>query len=343
MQLVDVSALNALQAPQREAKEMLSLRKLPDGRTEIRINHSSYSLLSLCKRKAHYALERRLSAQHESEALIFGRAVHTALEVWYTAPRTSRSKGSAECDDSVALMESGQAPLPHGSCMRCAAQAAFLKVAEPLRGLEVNSKRSLSNGTHILDAYFDNYADDPFVALQDKLGPICERRVEFVLEDASDARVVFFGTLDMALRNESSGHIVVCDHKTTSALGQDFLQRIDPNFQYINYLAAFRHTWPEHSTRTFMSNGILVAKTKTAFARQFVEIDDARIAEGREALLDVAYDWWARTKNNGPYPMNAPDPCNQWGSCQYRTICTTPVQLRESVIAAQYTDGSHED
>lgn len=334
--MTEITLSQELNAP-RDPKEMLSIAPMPDGRTEIRINHSSYSLVSLCKRKAHYALQRGLVSNHESEATLFGRAIHAALEVWYSSPRTSRRSASPECDDSVALMESGQAPLPHGRCVRCSSQAAFLRVAEPLRALDPSSKRSLRNGTTILDAYFDHYADDPFVVLSDDIGPISERRLELVLAEESDSRVVFFGTMDTALKNEQSGHIVVTDHKTSSSLGQDFLQRISPNFQYVAYMAAFRKTYPQYDTRTFCSNGIAVLKTKTGFARQFVEIGDDMINEWRTSMLDVAYDWWARVQADGPYPMNAPDPCTQWGGCQYRIICETPHALQESVIAAQYT------
>ena len=321
---------------QCEPKEMLSIRRALDGKDEIRINHSSYSLISACKKKAYFALERGLVKQHESEALIFGRAVHAALEVWYTASIEFRRNRSSLCNDSIALMESGQAPIAHGRCVRCAAISAFFRVAEPLRVLESSDKRSLRNGAQILEAYFDVYAEDPFEVLTDSIGPLCERTLEIVLTEDEETRVIFFGTLDAVLRNTKNGHIVLCDHKTTSALGQDFLQRIRPNWQYTAYMAAFRATYPEHDTRTFMSNGILVAKTKQSFARQFCEVDEGLISEWRISLLDLAYDWYARVKTKGPFPMNAPDPCCMWGACQYRTICEIPLNLQENVITANY-------
>lgn len=323
---------------EREAKEMLSLRTLADGRTEILINNSSYTLLSECKRKAHYALQRNLRKSDESAATLFGRAIHAGLEVWYSAPRSSRQRGSAVCDDSIALMEAGQAPIAHGACVRCAAIAAFLRIVEPLAGLEPSDKRSPRNGTTILDAYFDQYAEDPYVVLRDALGPVCERRVRIELTSLDDSVVTFFGTIDTVLQNEATKHVVVTDHKTTSALGSEFLQRISPNAQYTGYVAAFRANWPAHDTRTFMSNGLLVAKTKQTFMRQFTEVTDEQIDEWRTSLLDVAYDWWARTKADGPYPMTTPGPCTTWGGCQYRALCEAPSSIRESIIKAQYAE-----
>jgi hypothetical protein len=332
----------ALELPQRDVKEMLSVRTLPDGRRELRMNHSSYSLMSLCKRKAHYSLNKRLTSRSESPATLFGSAIHSALEVWYTADPANRRRGNAACDDSFALMESGQAPVPHGRCVRCASAYAFLKRAQGLQALPSDDKRSLRNGLTILEAYFDTYADDPFVVLTDALGPLCERMLSFTVSEDRWLRVTFFGTLDAVLRNSQSGQVILCDHKTTSALGKDFLQRINPNWQYVSYVAAFRANYPEYDTRTFMSNGVLVAKTKTSFARQFCQVGDSLIADWKESFLDSAHDWLKRMDETRSFPMMTPDPCTQWGGCQYRTICETPSQLRDGVIRASY-DASVDD
>lgn len=322
--------------PKRDVKEMLTVRTLPDGRREIRVNHSSYSLMSLCKRKAHYALNKGLVSRTESPATLFGSAIHAALEVWYASPPEHRKRGTSVCDDSFALMESGQAPVPHGRCVRCSAAYAFLQRAQGLQALQPDDKRSLRNGLTILEAYFETYADDPFVILSDALGPLCERMLSFTVSEDRWLRVTFFGTLDAVLRNPQSGQVILCDHKTTSALGKDFLQRINPNWQYVAYVAAFRENYPEHDTRTFMSNGVLVAKTKTSFARQFVQVSDSLIADWKESFLDSTHDWLKRIDETRSFPMTAPDPCCMWGSCQYRTICETPAALRDSVIRASY-------
>lgn len=334
---------------EREAptvKEMFSSVTGIDGWTNVRINYSSYSEIRKCARKAHYTLDRGLrlrDVEGDSPALTFGSAVHAALEVWYCAPRTSRRRGSAACDDSQALMASGQAPLPHesGQCVRCAAVYAFIARGQALRTLPADDKRSIASGIGILNDYFDHYADDPFVVFSDDLGPVCERMIPFVLTEdkATKTRVTFFGTIDTVLVNERTSHVLVCDHKTTSSLGKEFLQRIHPNWQYVGYVAAFRGAYASRgiSTRTAMSNGIQVAKTKTSFARQYTEVPDALIAEWREALLDTAFDWVARRETRS-YPMTAPDPCTQYSGCTYRTICESPGELRESIIRANYIE-----
>lgn len=335
----NLDVVNFTALPTREGKEMLSKRKLADGRSEIRINHSSYSLIALCKRKAHYALNQGLVSRQESAATLFGRAIHAALEVWYSAHPGSRKRMTNVCDDSFALMESGQEPVAHGRCIACSSAYAFLQIARPLESLGSQDKRSLRNGLAILEAYFSTYADDPFTAMSDDLGPLCERMLAMPVYEDAQVRIVFFGTLDAVLKNTQTGQILLCDHKTTSALGQDFLQRIRPNWQYVAYTAAFRHNYPEVDTRLFMSNGILVAKTKTSFARQFCQVDDGIIADWRESLVDVVMDWDKRVSTTNLFPMTTPDPCTQWGGCQFRTICEAPTKLRESVIKASYSQG----
>ena len=50
------------------------------------INSSSVDLIQTCRRKAYYALERNLRGGDESEAQLFGTAIHRAMEAFYGAP-----------------------------------------------------------------------------------------------------------------------------------------------------------------------------------------------------------------------------------------------------------------
>lgn len=326
----------APELPEQEPKEMFSTRQLVDGRTEIRINNSSYQLIRACLRKADYALNRNLRAQREGEATLFGRAIHGALEVWYSGDPKARSKPSALCDEYIACLEAGLPPVPHGRCLRCAAAGRFLEIAQPLQHLDSLQARSRRNGLVILDAYFDEYHDDPLVILEDNIGPLCERRVEMVLAEESDSRVVFFGTIDSVMQNVETKHILLMDHKTTSSLGKEFLQKINPSSQVIGYVAAFRRTFPQFDTRTFGINGLQVAKTMQNFMRHYVEITDDMIAEWRISLLDAAYDFWARQQAQGPYPMQMDTSCTAYGGCQYRALCEIAPGLRQNIIEAQY-------
>ncbi|HUR97952.1 MAG TPA: PD-(D/E)XK nuclease family protein [Pyrinomonadaceae bacterium] len=317
-----------------EPKEMFSVVPGPDGKLDIRINFSSLDLIQTCKRKAYLSLERGLRANEESAPLSFGSAIHKALEVWYCAPRASRKESSAECDDSQALMLAGAAPLSHGNCVRCASVFSFIERGNALRNLPDGDKRSLSNGTAILNAYFDHYAHDPFRIAEDEDGPICERKFEFLLTEDDRRRITFFGTIDAVLVNEETNTLLVTDHKTTSQLGSDFYNRVRPNFQYVGYVLA-AHRALRLNTSAFMSNGVQVAKTKKEFARQVTRVTEEDFTELTHAV-EYAVDDYLRCKERGVWPMSSPNPCCMYGRCAYAAICEVPEALKENVISAMY-------
>lgn len=318
-----------------EPKEMLSVVRGTNGRYAVRINYSSLSVIQSCKRKALYVLERKLTAKTESAPTLFGRAIHKALEVWYSAPRASRRASTSQCDDVQAVMLGGGTPDAHGQCVRCAAIHAFLTAAEPLSALDSSDKRSRDNGLTILNAYFDHYAGDTLVVAQDALGPIVERRIEMPLLTTARADVTFFGTIDAILRDETTGTLMVVDHKTTSQLGSDFYNRVRPNFQYTGYVMAVQRALGL-AIDVFMSNGIQVAKTKTAFARQTTRITAEDFEEFVHAV-DWAVEDYIDCAESKRWPMSTPDPCTLWGGCGYRAICEVPAVLRENVIEALYS------
>lgn len=319
----------------REPHEMLSVTiPINDPRPHFRINFSSLDIMQTCKRKGYFALKRGLISNVESAPLIFGSAIHAALEVWYCAPSNTRGRGTGACDDSQELMLAGAQPLAHGSCVRCSSVFAFIRAAEPLRQLPDGDKRSLSNGLMILNNYFDTYEKDPFTILHDEMGPVCERKFEVMLMDTPEKKVTFFGTIDSILINEETKNIVVVDHKTTSSLGADFLNRIRPNFQYTGYVLAAQKVL-KLNTDTFMSNGIQVAKTVRSLGRQVTKVTQEDFDE-----LSVAIDWatddYLKCMEYDFWPMTTPNACTQWGGCTYRPICELPRSMQENMIATRY-------
>lgn len=320
----------------KEPHEMLSTRMLPDGRTEVRINFSSLDIIATCKRKAYFSLKRKLIASNENAATLFGSSVHAAMEVWYTSQREMRKAATGKCDDFQSLMIAGQSPdaAAHGQCARCSAVFAFLRTGEPLRNLPEGDKRCLSNGVAILNNYFDTYSDDPFSILSDEIGPICERKIEFTLLETPTKVVTFFGTIDSVFVNDVTKTVIVVDHKTTSALGSDFYNRIRPNFQYIGYVLAAQTVLGLKSD-TFMSNGIQVAKTKSGLARQVTQVTSEDFDELRLAV-DWATDDFLKCVTLETWPQTTPNACTQWGGCQYRPICELPKSMQENIIEAQF-------
>lgn len=317
-------------------KEMLSVRRSPEGKTVVKCNFSSLDIRQTCMRKAQLALHKTFQVGTEHAALTFGQAFHKAMEVWYSAPITHRRHGSVTCDDSQALMLSGQPPLPHADCARCAAVFAFLEHSRVLS--ENDGARAPENAMNILNNYFDVYLDDPFELLKDDMGPFCERSFEMKIFDGEmlgrPTEVWFFGTIDSILRNRATGEVIVADHKTTSSLGKDFFNRIKPNFQYTGYFWAAKEVFGLKPVQ-FMVNGVQVAKTKQEVARQFTSITDEEIEELRQAILWNVLNY-LRAEQGGFWPMSTPSACSMWGGCTFKRVCELPSSLHNSMLSAEF-------
>lgn len=315
----------------QEKKEMLSVSKLPDGRTHVKINYSSLSILNTCMRKAHYQLDQQLVSREESEALTFGKGVHKALESWYQAPEEVRADLPSGLRSKLGLEILGQ---PQGDHPAFVAVREFAQEAHTLAGLPDDNRRSLLNGSKILAEYFVRYSDDGLSVVSDKDGPIVERRVEFDIHEDAKLKVTYFGTIDAILKNSKTGIVCVVDHKTTSALGTQFFQRIKPNHQYTGYVWGAQQVLGI-DTQLFLVNGIQVVKTKQSFARQFTERTPEDFMELRWAVVR-AVESYLVARETGIWVQNAPDPCTNWGGCAFGKVCEVPNNLRNAVISANW-------
>lgn len=317
-----------------EAKEMLSYSN--DGnKVSIKINYSSLSLIYECMRKTDYTLNQKLKSEHEPEALTFGSSIHKALEHWYQLPVSSRlltSKSDLEQAEQLSFrhgleQDYGLSPLE--------SLRQFMINSHNLMGLADTDKRSVVNGVKILLAYFKHYANDALVVVRDDKGPLIERKFSYPLLRSDSLDIDYFGTIDVVLRNEQTGLILVTDHKTTASLGQQFYSRLKPNHQYTGYILGAREILGL-DTNLFMVNGIQVAKTKHEFARQVTERTEEDFQELRFAVYQAAH-MYMYAKQMNVWPQNAPNPCSNYGSCSYIDVCSVPNKLKESVIDAKWS------
>lgn len=302
---------------------MLSLSKLPDGRQLVRINYSSLDLMQTCMRKAHYVLNESLVSEHESDALIFGTAVHKALETWYGLPCSERAvksddKRMADFYEHRQMLEEPQRGVAE-------ALRQFTKAALPLQFLE-GEKRGIANGLKILLAYFKHYENDGLEILRDQGGkPMTEVSFSFRMQESPFLVIEYFGTIDCILVAQD-GDILPFDHKTTSALGTEFFNRVKPNHQYTGYVMGARKALGL-DVNALCVNGIQVAKTKHEFARQTTVRTEDDFQELEQAVIVMVNSWLNRIN----FPMTTPGPCAQYGGCQFLDLCSAPKELREGI------------
>lgn len=317
----------------KEPKEMMTIGE-KNGKRFVSVNYSSISIINSCLRKAHYLLERNLKTEMQSPALTFGTAIHKALEHWYLFPRESRRQMTkAEYEKAQSLAYSDEALETEGDTLELEAIRRFCIAGKELRSLGPD-KRGLENGIQILRDYFKTYADDPYNVYFDETGPCVERTCRMLLHEDPELIVEYHGTIDLVLEDATSGEIIVADHKTTSSLGKDFLNRIKPNHQYTGYVWLAQEVLAVPAQK-FLVNGIQVAKTKTSFSRQFTDRTPEDFAEMKLAVLQAVGNY-LDSLDHGFFPQNAPDPCGLWGGCQFLEVCASPENLRENIIQYQY-------
>jgi PD-(D/E)XK nuclease superfamily len=265
------------------------------------VNASSVDILTTCPRKAEYSIKRKMRKEEEGEALVFGSAIHSALEAFYKATPGTRTLSE--------MVE------------------AFNQAAGELHYLPETEKRSVSNGHKILGRYFSTYGNDPWVTYVDEKGPFVERSFELPFKD----NLYVHGQIDCALQNTETGEVVICDHKTTSSCS-DLINRVKPNTQFSLYAwAAVQMGLP---VKRVMVNGIQVAKTKSDFLRIFTDRGEDDFRE-LELSLDYAVHLYNRFDQSEAWPMNTSS-CSNYGGCQYLSICQLDRKLRESAIQSIY-------
>lgn len=329
-------------------KEMISVSE-ESGRRVVRINSSSLDILQTCLRKAEFSLLRGIKAREESPATLFGSAIHKAMEVYYSGETTERivPPNFKERMEMLSYAQDLTEPWMDEYLVYRATRA-FIQTAEPLKFVSDQNKRSIANGVYILMHYFLRYIEDPYVVLRDERGPLVERKFTFTLLDSPDLKIDIFGTIDVILKNQNSGVIVVADHKTSSVVGSDFYNRLKPNHQYTTYLLGAKRALGLPCD-DFLVNCIQVKeKPKTAraqppdFPRQVTHRSDEDIKEYerlvtywvRRYLQAVSEDYW---------PMGSVNACSNYGGCQYLQVCSAPDALKENIIKARFHENQSHD
>lgn len=339
MPIIEIDSTNAIPEIKKAPKGMLTVEK-KDGVTHVRINSSSLSIIQQCPRKAYYSLYRGLASKVESPATLFGSAIHSAMEVFYSAPKEERIL-PINMKKNLELMSYGTRLEDENSYMVYRATRAFIDRAEPLSKLSPEDKRSIQNGVWMLTHYYETYIDDPYTVYVDKKGPFVERTLEVELHKSPHLVITLFGTIDVILQNMANGQILVTDHKTTSMMGKDFYNRLRPNHQYSGYLYLVQKSLGIQLDK-FLVNGIEVkAKPKTArgskpnFARQTTSRSPEDMEEFEHTVhyfVEQYLHWMWTTR----WPLGTVDACANWGGCQYLEVCSSPSSIRENIINANY-------
>jgi hypothetical protein len=321
-------------------KEMLSVSE-EGGKTKVKINSSSLSVIQECPRKAKYSLLDKWKPETEGPALAFGTAIHKALEVFYLGSPEERILPDL-CD--MELMACGHNVPGEEYSLLHRATRAFVDKAQVLSALPAEDKRSLQSGVWLLFNYFKSYLDDPYVAYVDDQGPLVERTFSFRLYEDETTIIEYFGTIDLVVRHRGTGDILVCDHKTSSVVGNDFYNRLKPNHQYTGYLLGAREALGIQ-TNSFLINCLQVKeKPKTVrgtaphLPRQVTTRDEEDYAEF-VAVVASAVSSFLAFRETGIWPLGPTNVCANYGGCSFLSVCSAPSSLRENILRSKFKQG----
>jgi hypothetical protein len=333
VEVADVSVLAIPKIP----KEMISVGER-NGKTFVRINYSSMDVIQNCLRKAKYLLEERWKPQDESTATLFGSAFHKALEVFYAGEISERKIPKL---DTMELMSFGNRVDGDESDLCLRATRAFIEAAAPLAPLSETDKHSIYNGMWILHSYFRAYIDDPYVAYRTESGEyFVEKKFSLVVHEDDSLIIELFGTIDVVLRHVTTGDLIPADHKTAGFLnfgGSSYFDREKPNHQYTGYLLGAREVLGIDTNRFMVNIVEKKSKPKTekakgvSFPRQITERNEDDFADFREALLHTVRSYLTAKKTDN-WPQGPTGACTAYGSCSYRSVCSVPKNMRETLL-----------
>jgi hypothetical protein len=329
------------QGPVEDVKRMLGVT-YSGGKYHVSINPSSLGVIQACPRKAQYVLHDKLVPNERGAALTFGTAIHAALEVFYSEPRDSRVL-VPNFKNNIMLMCQGQTLPDESSSFIYRATRRFIEEAKPLADLPDSDKRSLFNGGWLLGEYFEVRINDPYEIMFQGDEPMAELLIEGTIVDKPDLKIDLFGTVDCILENKANGQVVVCDHKTSSVVGNGFYNRTKPNHQYTSYIWLAQNVLGIN-TDNFMINCFNVKvkpKTTRGTGPNFLHLITKRTPEDIEEFtktLEYYVRQYISWTEDGFFPVGPVDACANYGQCSFLDVCQSPSSIRPNILKMNYKE-----
>lgn len=303
-----------------------------DGtQTLVRINASSLGVIQACPRKSKYKLHEGWSSRYGAPAQIYGTAIHKALEVFYTHSGKDRDFPQGFYESAMAMAIGEPAPSDH---FLFKAVKAFIETGAPLQN-GGDDKRSIESGIWTLCHYFKTYQHDPYVGVH------TEHSFTLPFWEDKRLKIELHGQIDLVLKNEVTGEELPGDHKTTSMMGREFLNRTKPCHQYTIYLWAAQKIFGL-KTNNFLVNGIQVkAFPKTTrggppiFTRQITTRTEEDFAELSEVIIENVMNY-LRWRHIDIWPLGDVNSCSMYGGCEFLDVCSSPNALKSNILEAKF-------
>lgn len=202
---------------------------------------------------------------------------------------------------------------------RDAATKAFLDHWIPFEGQDSTGLRSLVNGMKMLDDYFTTYTTEPFTVDSVEIG--------FTVELG---RYLYQGKCD-GLVQYNDGKYYILEHKTSAVKGYLSLK---PNHQIDGYVYGVGQLYRKPIDGCVL-NQVYLGKKSNEFVREMTTRSKDEIND----FITDATTWCDninRCVDAGHFPKNTGS-CNAyWKACEYKHICTAPLDSLPAIIEGCY-------
>ena len=256
-------------------------------------DNSTIDCFQTCRRKYYWRHVRHLTTRTKSQALVFGGAIHDALDVFY-CHFPDQTKGLKE------------------------ALTVFGATYKDREGDELRTKE---NGMKMLIHYSDVYKNEPFT-------PVGKPEAGFVFSLAPN--LLYGGRLDLPI--DWDGALWILEHKTTSRLSSNFFRQFDLDKQLTGYTIGMEeytgrkcHGCIVNAMEPWKELKRPTAKSKTVadhFCRNPAPRSDALKERFRLNVQRIVRDIRWCEANNEYYEADKKDVCFYYNyDCPYKTLC----------------------
>lgn len=163
-----------------------------------------------------------------------------------------------------------------------------------------------------------------------------------VKETEDPVEVTYVGVIDKVILDKRFNKVTGIDHKTTSRMMSSWLQAIRISNQFKGYLYYLRHhsPWAAEVSNMFWIDVLSTAKTSSntesniPFHRESLLCDDGQLLEWKELTLETV-----KMMLGMQVPVMNTDSCDAYMRlCSFYDICSSPVEMRETVIGLNYVE-----
>ena len=295
------------------------------------IDNSSMEKFVTCPTAAMFYLVYKREAHARNAALVFGGAIHHGLESYY--------KGEDEATQNEAIVKHFLSnPTPADDHRN------------PAVALEVMSHYRKRCVLPDYDMEVLSHDGSPLIETPFEL-PLCviEVNSKIHLPSWDSPRFVSFihvawsGKIDLCVSANSRHRI--CDHKTTSIAGDQFVQDFKLSNQTIGYLWAGQQLWPDLDLTGFMGNAIHLKRPTSGrgysgsltdrgprggdpalnFFRFYFEYSSERVCEWEENAKLLVSDF-IHCLTRSAFPAHTKWCFGKYGRCPYHDACSIDDQ-----------------